>query len=130
MPPIGGVPVGCQLGVSASLSTFRLSTVVRRSTCMSRAVIPYPIFAQALEAGSLKRVENLAREMPSIRLDDALRILELMARDRDPRCERAARRWLDRLAAETDLDPQAARACLRELPSRPGAVDDLRGMLA
>lgn len=97
---------------------------------MTRAAVPYPIFAQALEAGSLKRVENIARDMPSIRLGDALRIVELMARDRDPRYERAARRWLDRLAAETDLDPQAARACLRELPSRPGAVDDLRGMLS
>lgn len=97
---------------------------------MTRATVPYPIFAQALEAGSLKRVENIARDMPSVRLGDALRIVELMARDRDPRYERAAGRWLDRLAAETDLDPQAARVCLRELPSRPGAVDDLRGMLA
>lgn len=97
---------------------------------MTRAIHPYPIFAQALEAGSRKRVENIAREMPSIRLGDALRIVELMARDRDPRYERAARRWLDRLAAETHLDPRAARAGLRELPSRPGAVDDLRGMLA
>lgn len=93
------------------------------------AVIPYPLFAQALEAGSLKRIENIAREMPAIRLGDALRIVELMARDRDPRYERTARRWLDRLAAETDIDPQAARACLRELPARLSAVDDLRSML-
>jgi len=71
------------------------------------AVIPYPLFAQALEAGSLKRIENIAREMPTIRLSDALRIVELMARDRDPRYERAARRWLDRLASETDLDVSA-----------------------
>lgn len=97
---------------------------------MKRAVVPYPVFAQALEASSLKRAENMAREMPSIRLGDALRIVELMARDRDPRYDRAAKRWLERLAAETDLDPQAARACLRELPGRPGAIDDLRALLA
>lgn len=93
-------------------------------------VIPYPVFAQALEAGSLKRAENIARDMPVVRLDDALRIVELMARDGDPRYERAATRWLERLAAETDLDPQAARACLRELRGRPGAIDDLRALLA
>jgi hypothetical protein len=45
---------------------------------------PYPLFAQALEAGSLKRIENVARQMPAIRLGDALRIVELMARDGDP----------------------------------------------
>jgi hypothetical protein len=39
------------------------------------------------------------------------------------------KRWLERLAAETDLDLQAARACLRELPGRPGAIDDLRALL-
>ena len=75
---------------------------------MSRAVVPYPIFAQALEAGSLKRVENIARDMASVRLGGTLRIVERMGRDRDPCYDRAARRWLDRLAAETDLDPEAA----------------------
>lgn len=92
-------------------------------------VIPYPVFAQALEAGSLKRVENIARDMPVVRLGDALRILELMARDGDPRYARASKRWLERLAAETDLDSQAARACLLALPHRPEAIRDLRELL-
>jgi hypothetical protein len=97
------------------------------------AVIPYPLFAQALESGSLKRIENLASEMPAIRLGDALRIVELMARDGDPRYERAARRWLDRLAAETELDrddAEVARACLLVLPHRAEAIDDLRRTVA
>jgi len=94
--------------------------------------IPYPVFAQALEAGSLKRIENIAREMPRVTLRDSLRIVELMARDGDDRYERAAARWLDRLRAESDLNPgdvHAAAAWLHELPQRADAIEPLRALL-
>lgn len=95
-------------------------------------VVPYPVFAQALEAGSLKRVENMAREMPSVSVRDALRIVELMARDGDERYTRASTRWLDRLRAETQVereDADAAAALLLVLPHRPEAIDELRALL-
>lgn len=64
-----------------------------------------------------------AGELPTIRLDDALRVC-LLIRDRDPdRYERAALRWLARFAVEahdaTLADVQAAAEALAQLPTEP-----------
>lgn len=96
--------------------------------------VPYPVFAQALEAGSLKRVENIARDMPRISLRDALRIVELIAAQDEDRYERAAVKWLGRLATEgrgVDLHTlQLASAALDALPDRPeSAMGTLRGIV-
>ncbi|HEY4281051.1 MAG TPA: hypothetical protein VGM91_22755 [Conexibacter sp.] len=95
-------------------------------------IVPYPVFAQAFEAGSLQRVENIARQMPTVSLRDALRIVELMAREGDPRYARASQRWLDRLGAETDLGPrdrEAAAAALLALPHRPDVIATVHPLL-
>ena len=45
--------------------------------------VPYPVFRAALDSGDLLRVLQLARDMPPMRLDDALRVC-LLLRDGDP----------------------------------------------
>jgi hypothetical protein len=83
---------------------------------------PYSRFCRALDSGNELLVLTAARELPQIRLDDALRIC-LVLRDGDPgRYERAAVRWLGRFALEgravTIGDLRAAAAALHELPGR------------
>jgi hypothetical protein len=83
----------------------------------------YGRFRRALARGNLQLVRAAAGELPTIRLDDALRVC-LLIRDRDPdRYERAALRWVARFAVEaadaTLSDVQAAAAALARLPSDP-----------
>ena len=72
-----------------------------------------------------------AAELPTIRLDDALRVC-LLIRDRDPeRYERAALRWVGRFALEastaTLADVRAAADALSRLPTdAEDAMSDLR----
>lgn len=95
--------------------------------------VPYPIFRAALEAGDLARALTLAREMPQMRLDDALRVC-LLLRDGDPdRFERAAVRWLGRFALEgTGVmldDLQEAADALDALPQEPDlAMEQLQAL--
>jgi hypothetical protein len=81
---------------------------------------PLPLFRQALDAGSLKRIENIARDMPHVSLGDALRNVELIAREDDARYERAAVKWLGRLATEgrgADLETDdSCRRCAQRSP--------------
>jgi hypothetical protein len=61
---------------------------------------PYTRFRRALETGNELLVLSAARELPSIALNDALRIC-LVLRNGDPdRYDRAAVRWLGRFALE------------------------------
>jgi hypothetical protein len=96
---------------------------------------PYTRFRRALETGNETLVFAAARELPRIKLDDALRIC-LLLRDGDPdRYERAAVRWLGRFALEAravtiDALRQAADA-LEALPERAGdAMERLQGLCA
>lgn len=96
-------------------------------------IVPYAVFRAALDAGDLRRVRHLARQMPSIGLRDALQICLLM-RGLDG-YERAAVRWLGRFALESprvDLDAiQAAAVALDALPERPQlAMEQLAGVCA
>ncbi|MDO8183976.1 hypothetical protein Q5424_08225 [Conexibacter sp. JD483] len=85
---------------------------------------PYAVFRQALDAGDLGRVRTLARLMPSVGIEDALRIC-LLLRDHDG-YERAAVKWLGRFALEARSasveDVVAAAAALNALPHRPDAA--------
>jgi len=91
---------------------------------------PYGRFRRALEQGNLQLVRAAAGELPTIRLDDALRVC-LLIRDRDPqRYERAALRWVARFAVEARAatlgDVQDAAAALARLPAQP---DEAMGQL-
>ncbi|HEY4276751.1 MAG TPA: hypothetical protein VGM91_00955 [Conexibacter sp.] len=69
--------------------------------------------------------------MGSVRLTDALRIVELMAREGDPRYERAVERWITRLETETDADPEdveIAEAAFIALPTRPEAIGAVKAL--
>jgi hypothetical protein len=86
-------------------------------------------FNLAFRTGSLRLIENAARALPVVSLDDALRILVAMAEKRDERYLRAAARWTERSIAECHLDlagVQRAVTLLAELPEQVSAADVLR----
>ena len=92
---------------------------------------PYQRFRRALDTGNELLVLTAARELPQIKLDDALRIC-LVLRDGDPdRYDRAAVRWLGRFALEargpTIADLRTAARALAELPdTTPEAMEQLQ----
>jgi hypothetical protein len=91
----------------------------------------------ALQAGDLLRVRGVAAELPYVPLNAALAILELIEAQDDSKFERAAVRWVGRLALEAPgltlaqlhlaiealdgLPDEDARATLRELARRAQA---------
>ncbi len=108
----------------------------------------YAHFRRALTAGHLHLVRQAAAELPRVPLEDALSVVLLIARREPERLERAAVRWLARLALEKpkvtswDLrwgllafealprDPEGARDALADLCDRhglPAAAAVLRG---
>ena len=108
----------------------------------------YAHFRRALSLGHLHLVRQAAAELPRVPLEDALTVVLLIARQEPERLERAAVRWLARLALERpkvtgwDLrwgllafealprDPDGAREALADLCERhglPAAARTLRG---
>jgi hypothetical protein len=90
---------------------------------------PYARFRRALLTGNLQIIEGAAAELPQISLDDALRILVVMAEKSDPRFDRAAARWAARATLERRLDTAAGLhvlALARSLPSSPAGVGEMR----
>jgi hypothetical protein len=67
---------------------------------MDAASSALPRFRAAIERGSLIQAEAAARELGGLGLDDALRLLLLLRRERDGRYERAAVRFLGRVLSE------------------------------
>lgn len=62
---------------------------------------------RALADGDLGRALTAGRELPRVGLQDAAKILFLMARNHDRRYPKAAARWLSRFASETsDVTPE------------------------
>lgn len=115
---------------------------------MSAKGSSYQHFRRALALEQLHLVRQAAAELPRVPLDDALTVVLLIARLEPERLERAAVRWLARLALERpqvtswDLrwgllafealprDPDGARDALADLCDRhglTGAADRLRG---
>jgi hypothetical protein len=80
-------------------------------------------YRRALERRYVFGAEIAAREMGFVSLRDALGLLALYAAEDSPKYDRAATRWLARLALESDdlqlRDIQLAAAALQALPSRP-----------
>lgn len=89
------------------------------------------MFRQALDAGNLPRVKQLAREMPSISLADAARILMLIRLYEPESFERAAVRWMarftrERAAGVDDLGKAVdALDLMREDPRATNALAEL-----
>lgn len=70
-------------------------------------------------------IDAAASNLPHISLEDALRILLVMAERRDPRYGRAAARWAARLTAEHRLELDQSRqvlALVEALPQAPDAI--------
>ncbi len=95
---------------------------------------PYARVQRALEVGKPSLVYAAAAELPRLSLQDGLSVLVLMARHVRPRYDRAAVRWLARLAAERPLglaDLATALAACQALPWHPEHAETvLRGVLA
>jgi len=95
----------------------------------------YGQFRRALDAGQVNKSLALATELPRVELDDALDLVILLAAAGDRRFDSAARRWLQRFAAETRAPLQQvvmAGAALAELgrsPSSEVARDTLEHLL-
>lgn len=80
-----------------------------------------------MTTGNLAVIDAAARELPTLDLRDALRILILMARHADVRYPRAAARWVARATAEGGLDVNESRrllALVEVLPRAPDAVGE------
>jgi len=87
---------------------------------------PYARFRAALEAGNLLLVRTAAAELPQVDLVDALAICVLMGAHEDDRFDRAATKWLARLALERPTisldDLRRGLYALDALPHNPGAA--------
>ena len=82
----------------------------------------YARFRRALDSGNLANVRAAAAELPTINLDDALRVCALYRAD-PSRYEAAVIRWLGRLCLEragtTITDLRIALAAFDRLPEEP-----------
>jgi hypothetical protein len=86
----------------------------------------YANFRRALLTGNLNIIQAAAAELPQIALEDALRILVVMAKARDQRYELAAARWAGRVTTERRLGLEASRrvlALVEVLPDAPDAIE-------
>lgn len=83
-------------------------------------------YRRALERRHIFGAEIAAKEMAHVSLRDALGLLALYASEDSPKFEKAAVRWLGRLALESDdlllHDLQLAAAALQALPRRPDSA--------
>ena len=57
-------------------------------------------FRRAIERRALWLAEDAARELPNLRLEDALQLVRLNAERGSPKYEKAAMRWLERYLTE------------------------------
>jgi DNA-directed RNA polymerase specialized sigma54-like protein len=61
---------------------------------------PYAEFQRALKNGNVWVAEAVARELPKVSLDDALKLVHLYAEKESPKYEAAAMKWLRRYLEE------------------------------
>ena len=88
---------------------------------------PHARLRRALLTGNMAVIEGAAAELPALDLADALRVLIVMGKVRDPRYERAAARWAARAASERRLslaDSRRVLALVEALPESPDAVGE------
>jgi hypothetical protein len=85
----------------------------------------YARFRRALLTKNVRLIDAAARELTQVSLEDALRILVVLAEKGDTRFERAAARFAARAMTERRLELAEARyvlALAEALPRSPGAV--------
>lgn len=85
----------------------------------------YARFKRALLTGNPGIILPAAAELEQIALDDALRILVVLAEKRHPRFDKAAARFAARVTIERRLDPVEAHAVLALAQSMPEAPESL-----
>jgi hypothetical protein len=78
-------------------------------------------FRRAIERRALWAAEDAARELPNLRLEEALQLVHLYAEKDSPKFEAAARRWLGRYLDERrpcllDFAQMAATLAQRQPP--------------
>ena len=113
---------------------------------MTSSGSPYSRFRRALKTGNLAIVRAAAAELPAVDLGDALSICLLMSERGDELYERAAVRWLARLALERPAlalgelrealvafealphNPAGARSALADLCERDGLPSAARAL--
>lgn len=83
----------------------------------------YPRFRRALLTKNLSLVDAAARDLRHVDLADALRILVLIAEQRDARFPRAAARWAARATSELGLDLDQSRHLLALVDALPEAPE-------
>jgi hypothetical protein len=86
---------------------------------------PYARFRRALLTKNVRLIDAAARELSEISLEDALRILVVLAEKGDGRFERAAARFAARATTERRLDLAESRyvlALAEALPRSPDSV--------
>jgi hypothetical protein len=89
----------------------------------------YPRFRRALLTKNLNLIDAAARELRDVGLEDALRILIVLAEKRDVRFERAAARFAARVMSEQRLDLAEARYVLALAEALPRSPDSIAVLL-
>jgi hypothetical protein len=85
----------------------------------------YSRFRRALLTKNVTLINAAAAELQHVRLDDALRVLVVLAEKHDPRYDRAAARFAARVTSERQLDLADARyvlALAEALPRTPDSI--------
>jgi hypothetical protein len=86
---------------------------------------PHARFRRALLTKNLTIIDAAAAELGHLELEDALRVLRVMAEKHDPRYSRAAARFAARVTTERRLEPAEAHRVLalaEALPESPDAI--------
>ena len=89
----------------------------------------YSRFRRALLSKNVNLIDAAARELPQIGLEDALRILVVLAERRDERFERAAARFAARVTTERRLTLAEARYVLALAEALPRSPDSIALLL-
>lgn len=96
---------------------------------MGAAGSTHGAFARALERDNVQVALNLAKELGALSLDDALDLTAMLAHAGDSRFERAAVRWIGKVAEERELSLKLLAAAVQLVASLPD-VDAHRSLRA
>jgi len=85
---------------------------------MTSAGHPYAVFQRALKNENLSVAEAVARELPHVSLEDALKLVHLYAEKESAKFERAAMRFLQRYLDEKEPTLKNFAKVVRQLEQR------------